>query len=286
MGYAGLTRLTLRVAVWLACATALAAPPQRICSVSLAGDEWLALLSPPERVVCVSTFADDPSLSNIVGFFPASAARRVARLEPVIGRMPDLVIAAPWNDQEFLRGLKRGGIASLMLEDVRSLEDIRAQALVLGARLGQTENARRVVAKLDADLMAIDRAVADLAPPAPRVLAVSHLVVAGTSTSVDALIRRAGAINVAAEAGISGHTQISLERLLALDPEWLLLGLDETPSQEALLAAYPQLSALRAVRDGHVVLMQPKWLTTVTPYLIEGVKDLFHRLHPGSTVGN
>ena len=77
-----------------------------------------------------------------------------------------------------------------------------------------------------------------------------------------------------------------LERLLALDPEWLLLGLDETPSQEALLVAYPQLSALRAVQDGHVVLMQPKWLTTVTPYLIEGVKDLFHRLHPGSTVGN
>lgn len=284
MGHTGLVRLSLRAAVWLACATALAAPPQRICSVSLAGDEWLALLSPLEHVVCVSSFADDSSLSNVAGLYPASVARRVARLEPVIGRMPDLVLAAPWNDQEFVRALQRGGIASLMLEDVRDFADIRAQALTLGARLEQLERARQVVEKLDAELVAIDRAVAGATPQAPRVLAMSHLVVAGSGTTVDALIRRAGAINVAAAAGLSGHTQVSLERLLSLDPEWLLLGLDETPSRERLLESYPQLIALRAVREGHVILMQPRWLTTVTPFLVEGVKDLVQRLYPGLTV--
>lgn len=284
MGHAGLARLCLRAAVWLVCATALAAPPQRICSVSLAGDEWLALLSPPERVVCVSTFADDASLSNVAGLYPASVARRVARLEPVIGRMPDLVLAAPWNDQEFVRALQRGGIASLILQDVRDFADIRAQALTLGARLEQLERAHQVVAKLDAELAAIDRAVAGARQRPPRVLAVSHLVVAGSGTTVDALIRRAGAINVAAAAGLAGHTQVSLERLLALDPEWLLLGLDETPSREGFLETYPQLSALRAVREGRVILMQPRGLTTVTPFLVEGVMELAQRLHPGLTV--
>lgn len=263
-----------------AVAAALPTPtPQRICSVSLAGDEWLQLLGVTARVVCVSTFADDPQLSNVAGRHAPSAARLVARVDPVVGRVPDLVLAAPWNDGEFLRALQRSGIPSLVLADVSSFDAIETEARRLGSRLGVEPAATAVIDAMRARLAAIDRALAGVASR-PRVLAVSHLVVAGRETSVDALIRRAGGLNAAAEAGLRGHTQVTVERLLSLDPDVLLLGLDESPSRDSLLAQYPQLRLLRAVRENRVVIMPPRLLTTVTPYLAEGAETLARALHP------
>ena len=72
-----------------------------------------------------------------------------------------------------------------------------------------------------------------------------------------------------------------MEAILGLDPDVLLLGFEPNASLEDVLDAYPHLASLRAVREGHVVLLPPRELTTVSPFLVDSAEELAERLHPG-----
>ncbi|UCF66735.1 MAG: ABC transporter substrate-binding protein [Acidobacteriota bacterium] len=254
--------------------------PQRICSVSLAGDELLSLLVDPERIVCLSAFADEAEISNAAGQFPSQIPRLTARIEPVLSQAPDFVLAAQWNDRGFLDLLGRAGIHAEILEEVHEFDGIRDQLIELGRKLGVSDRASEQVSAFDRKLEALDRALAGLTGYRPSVLAFSHLVVSGERTTVNALIRRAGGTNAAAALGVVGHRKLSLEQLLALDPDVLLLGFDPRESLEALLAAHPHLATTRAAREGRVIVLAPRYLTTVTPFLADGAWELARTLHP------
>ncbi|MBP7146509.1 MAG: ABC transporter substrate-binding protein [Acidobacteria bacterium] len=277
MGHLRLIALALLAAAAAPQPAPAAGPPRRICSVSLAGDELLHLLVPPERVACVSSFVDDREVSNVAGVYPPGVPRLTARIEPVLAARPDLVLAAPWNDAAFLDLLRRTGVRSVLLPAPSDFAGIRAQVIDLGRELGAPERAAEVAAEMDRTLGAVDRALAGLPDGSrPRVLSLAHLVVAGSGTTVDALITRAGGRNAAAE--ISGHRQLSIERILAFDPDVLLLvhGLD--PGQA--LEAYPLLRTTRAAREGRVIVMPARAVTTVTPFLARAADELARRLHP------
>jgi iron complex transport system substrate-binding protein len=277
-------RVLLLTLSLLAALPALAEPPQRICSVSLAGDELLALLVPKERVVCVSTLIDDAAMSNAADHFGPSVARLSARIEPVLARRPDLVLAAPWNRGGFLELLERADVRAAILRPAVDFDDIRASVRRVGWLTGTEARAGEVIARLDARLEQIDRRLRGVSPR-PRVLSFSHMIVAGSGTTVDTLIRRAGGRNAGAEAGLEGHAKVSIERLLTIDPDVLLLGFDADGSRERLFEAYPHLSALRAVREDRVIVLPPRQLTTVTPHLVDGVEALARALHPERMAG-
>ncbi len=271
----------IALVAWLAAGAGLAAaPPQRICSLSLAGDELLVLLVPPERLVCVSTFADDPELSNVAGRVPKTVPRLVGRIEPVLARQPDLVVVAPWNDASFVDLLGRSGVPTYVLPEADTFAEIRAALLDLGRRVGAESRAAEAASALDGRLAALDARLAGLGHR-PRVLSFSRLIVAGAGTTADALIARAGGVNAAAEIGLRGHKQVPLERIIALDPDWLLLGFDPGEDADTLLDAYPLLRATRAAREGRVVVLSPRLLTAVSPFLVEGAESLARTLHPG-----
>ncbi len=277
--WARAARLFAALATALAVLPAWGAAPQRMCSLSLAGDELLALLAPAGRVVCVSSLADDPLVSNVAGRYPKAIPRLAAQIEPVLATRPDLVIVAPWNQPGFAELLGRAGVAVFTLPEVQSFEDIAAATLALGRRVGESAKARSVVDDMNRRLEVLDRRVAE-ASARPRVLSFSHLIVAGAGTTVDALIRRAGARNAAAELDVVGHQQVPLERILLADPDWLLLGFDPGEKTETVLDAYPLLKTTRAAREGRVIVMSPRELTTVTPFLVDGAEALAQALHP------
>ncbi len=272
----------LAVALVSALVVARAAPPApgRICSVSLAGDELLALLVTPDRVVCVSRYADDPGLAACAGRWPATIPRLAANLEAVLARRPDLVVAAPWNRADFLRVLRHVDVPVFVLPDVRGFEDVRRALLDLGRAVGEPGKARRVVREMDAHLAALAHRLAGVRER-PRVLFFSHLVVAGAGTTIDEVIDRAGGRNAARELGIEGHRRVPLETILALDPDVLLLGKGGGESLEATLAEWPALRSLRAVREGRTCEVPGRLLTTVGPELARGAEAVARCLHPG-----
>lgn len=239
----------------------------------------LFLLVDPSRLACVSSFADDPELSNVAGRYPPAVPRLLAQSEPVLAARPDLIVAAPWNSRRFLDLLSALEVPSYVLDEGTDFQQIRAQLVALGGRIGAEARAAEAAAAMDRRLDALDRRLEGVTAR-PSVLAVSHLVVAGGGTTVDALIRRAGGRNLAAEKGITGHRKVTAERLVALDPDVLLLGLDSGETAEALLAEVPALGALRAAREGRIIELPPRLLTTVTPFLVDGAEALARGLHP------
>ncbi|MDH3283896.1 MAG: ABC transporter substrate-binding protein [Acidobacteriota bacterium] len=218
-------------------------------------------------------------MSNAVGHYPPDIPRLHARVEEVLSADPDLVLAAPWNDRGFLDLLTRSRIDTVVLDEVVDFAGIREQIVTLGRRLHEEARASEVVGRLDRRLAELDGAVGSVSER-PRVLSFSHSVVAGAATTVDALIRRAGGRNAAAELGVSGHKKITVEQLIALDPDLLLLGYDPGEDVEAVLDAYPHLKATRAAREKRVVVLPPRLLTTVTPHLVDGAIALARELHP------
>ena len=258
--------------------------PQRICSVSLAADEVLAMLVPAERVVCVTRFADDEASSNVVGHYPEETLRVTARIEPVLGQQPDLVLASPWNSAEFLGLLEKSGIEALVLGGMSSFAEIRRELVRLGEVLGESERAESLALDMDVRLARLAERVKD-AKKRPRVLSFSHLIVAGEGTSIDALIEAAGGINAGDELGLEGHQKVSMEAILGLDPDILLLGFEPSATLQNVLDAYPHLASLRAVRERRVILLAPRELTTVTPHLLDTAEQLSERLHPVKSTG-
>jgi iron complex transport system substrate-binding protein len=88
-------------------AAASAAAPQRIASLNLASDEVLAEIVPVQRLVAVTTAADNPEMSNVVGRFPSSITRfSKANLERLIALAPDLVVVSEYTDADFMRDRK------------------------------------------------------------------------------------------------------------------------------------------------------------------------------------
>jgi len=248
-------------------------PARRICSTSVAGDELLALLVSRSRVACVSTLVDDAETSNVAGRFPPAIARVPGRIEPVLAQRPDLVLVAPWNDPDFRELLARSSISSVALADVSSFEQIESETRRVAGLLGVEARGDAVIEQMQAKL-----AVLKAPERAPRILSFSHSIVAGSGTSVDALIRAAGGRNAAAEAGLSGHLKVTTERLLTLDPDVLLLGFPEDESLDRVIGAYPHLKYSRAVKEGMVIVIPPRLLTSVTPFLADGARFLNREL--------
>ena len=178
----------------------LPAPPRRIASAVLAGDEMLAALVASERVVSVTSYADNASLSAAAGAYPDSIHRNHGRIEELLALQPDLAVVASYNDAVTVRLLLRSGVAVVRLADASSFGGIGSAIRTLGAAVGESARAETLVLDMEGRIAAVQQRVA--ARPAPRVLyyAVGGFT-AGPGSLVDEMITLAGGRNVVRVAG-------------------------------------------------------------------------------------
>ncbi|HYT90517.1 MAG TPA: ABC transporter substrate-binding protein, partial [Gemmataceae bacterium] len=276
------------LSVWSGCtrsppsgdAPAGPASPRRIVSLTLATDEMLAELVPIERMAGVTQLADDPDISNIAGRYPASIPRlRDADPERVIALGPDLVCVAPYNTADALKLLERAGLSIYRNEALHSLDEIEAGVRKLGGRVGAAEAAERLVERMQTRRRALAQSLANLARR-PRVLFWSGGYTAGKRTTIDDVIREAGAVNVATELGLEGNVEIAPERVVAADPEIILEPRWAAYQGQGQIASHPILRQLQAVRKGRVLSIEGRYLSSLSQFAVEGVERLARRLHP------
>jgi iron complex transport system substrate-binding protein len=218
-------------------------PPRRVASINLSADEVLAEILPPQRLVAVTSFVDDPEMSNAVGRVPASVRRLPkADLEQLVALSPDLVVVSDYTDADFLKLLSRSGLRHHRMRGQDSLEGIRDAILELGRAVGAAPAARVLVARYDATLAELHRRLAGARRP--RVLYWSGGMTAGAGTAIGALIEAAGATNVGRELGLSGIEPPGTERALVADPDVILVG--TWPNALESVSRDPLLSRSRA----------------------------------------
>jgi iron complex transport system substrate-binding protein len=255
--------------------------PERIVSLTLGTDEILLELVDPSRIAALSTFADDPELSNIAEKAKAVEKRVIAGAEQVIALRPDLIFAASYSRPEFFTVMETVGLPVFKFEAFDTIGQILANVECVGLAVGEENKARSLADDARDRIAAVSEAVKG--QKRPSVLSMSYGFVAGENTTVDELIEIAGGQNYACEKGIEGHKEVSSEVLLAWDPDFLLLIAQD--KKGALAEDYPEslspaLAEMAPVKDDRIIWISGRLLSPVSHYIADGVEELATLLHP------
>ncbi len=255
-----------------------------IVSLSLPSDEILLSLVEPDALLAVSSFATDPTVSNVV-----DRSRRVGHTlrgtaEQVLALEPSVVFASSVHAPAEEALLARAGVHIERVGFVEGFEGIEANIRSVARVVDRVERGEELVAAMRAAVADVERRVRGR--DRPRVLLYqTGGYSAGRGTLFDQEVTLAGGINVASEAGIEGYASISVERAAALDPD-LLLTLDyraDARSRDVLgvpgVIATPGIATLRAAREGRVAALPPRAMMATSQYAADGVRALAVAMH-------
>jgi iron complex transport system substrate-binding protein len=260
-------------------ASARKAEAQRVVSLAPSTTEAMFAIGAGDRVVGRSRYCDWPPevarLPSVGGLEPD--------LEAVLLLRPDLVVGPrEAASSRLAEQLAARGIASWFppTESLASIDELLAG---LGDRTGHGSEARKVVADHTARELAIEHAVAgERRPTVLMVVDVAPIVVAGSSSYVGELIRRAGGTN-AVDAAPPWPT-LGLERVVELDPEVILDASGAAEDTTPITTRTPGWGVLRAVREGRVVPMHDSRVLRPGPRVVEGLAVLVRALHPHAAI--
>jgi iron complex transport system substrate-binding protein len=209
---------------WLSAAVVLATASQapaanlpRIVSMNVCSDQLLLSLADPGQILGLSRFSRDA--------WVAGDARRYPKLsggaEDVLVLKPDIVVASLFDKRSTRELLKAKGLHLAELSVPRTLDEVRDQIRELGDITGHADRATRQIARLDAALARARQAVADRHY---RVLPLSRRGwVVGSDGFVGSLLAETGLFNAAGDLGFSFGGFASLEAIVNLKPDLLLV---------------------------------------------------------------
>jgi iron complex transport system substrate-binding protein len=201
-------------------AAADAAELPRFASINLCTDQLLMALADPRQILGLSPYARDPARSWDVA--KASQFPRLSgEAEDVLLLQPDIVVAGRYTKRATRELLKEKGLRVVEFDAARSLDDVKAQLRRMGDLTGHPDRAAAEIGRLDA-AMARARGVAS--QNAFRVLAVSRRGwVSGADNLTTSLLSAVGLSNAGGELGLKAGGYASLEAIVALRPDFILV---------------------------------------------------------------
>jgi len=247
----------------------LAAPAQRIVSLSPAATELVFALGAGARLVGRTTWCDYPPAVLAV---PSVGDGLSPNIEAVAARRPDLVLLyrSPL-DQAASAQLAGLGIPAVVLQQDR-LEQLGHAARVVGALMGR----ERAGDSLAAALAAL------LARRAPRasvrvafVVWDTPPVVIGGGSYLDQLATLAGARNVFHDVG-GASASVGLETIATRDPDVIAVPRD-TARGETTPPAFirrPEWQAIRAIRARRLIYLRGSLFSWPSPRAEEAAAEL------------
>jgi iron complex transport system substrate-binding protein len=203
---------------WLAPAQAGGLP--RIASMNVCTDQLLVPLADPEQILGLSRFSRDAWQS-----FVADEARRFPALsggaEDILVIKPDIVVASLFDKRSTRELLRQNGLRLAEFAVPRNLDEVKAQIRRMGAIAGHPDRAAAEIARLDA---AIEKARQTAAEKRYRVLPLSRRgFVTGSDSLVSSLLDEIGLRNAAGDLGVGTGGFASLEAIVSLRPDFLLV---------------------------------------------------------------
>ena len=223
---------------------------QRIVSVDSNATEILLALGLADQIVA----ADVTSQSLLSPSVPDLGYHRSLSAEGILQYHPDWVIGSEhMAPPETLALLEKASLKLIKLNSPSSPTQLAENVSTLGKLLGREQQAIRVVEKIEA-----------LQAHFPSASRQDHRIVflldlgdrglsqAGKGTTADALIRLLGGTNISK---FAGYQSVSIEALLAINPDVILLGQreDQVLDSEAIRQQYPLLSHTLAGQQSRII---------------------------------
>jgi len=248
---------------------------QRIVSLAPSNTEILFALGLGDKVVGVTDYCDYPpeALNKTkVGEYATP------NIEKIVALNPDLILAGYGNPIEVVYtlaglGLTVFGIKTTDLDDL--LNDIRR----VGEITDKEVEAQALTSAMANRIQAVTNQTAEL-EQRPRVFYIvwggegSALWTAGSGTFIHELIEKAGGVNICQN--ITGYTTISIEDVLARDPEIIITS--ELSYDWALNAT--ELASTNASQSGRIYTCDDNLVQRPGPRLVEGLEWFAHYIQP------
>ena len=241
--------------------------------------ETIYALGLEDKLAGDTSFCDTPPAAKLK---PHVGSPQTPSLEAIVALHPDLVLATTSiNRAETVDALARLGIA-VYTSDPHTVRGMLDSIAGMADLMGASEQGAALVAQLQARLDAVHARIAEL--PLVHVLFVvweDPLITIGQNTFIADALRWAGAES--AIVAQQNWPQVSIEEVVRLQPEYIVLTSDHSESDAASelsgLRARPAWKALKAVEMGHVVVASDE-IDRPSPGLIGAIEQLARELHP------
>jgi iron complex transport system substrate-binding protein len=224
-------------------AVAQTAQPARVISLNMCTDQLLLDLAPPEQIAGLSPFAADTARS-----FMATRAGSLPILsgsaEEVMVLQPDLVVSGTFTKRATREFIRARGVNLEEFAPVRTLAETKRQITRFGEITGATAKAAARNAEIDAALAELRTAAS---AQKLRVLPLARRAwVSGSNSLMSELLTQAGLVNAAGELGIRTGGRTTLEQIVMLKPDAILISRDdgEAEDQGRALLLHPAIQLL------------------------------------------
>lgn len=260
----------------------LEGPAQRVVSIAPSNTEILFAIGAGDQVVGRDKFSDYPADTKNIA--DVGSIYESPNMELIVSLQPDLVLAAEINNPEQVKELEDLGLTVYHLNNPHTLEQMYGNLEIVAQLTGHEAETATLIDALRERVAAVDEKIAPISSR-PSVFYEldssdpSKPFTAGKDTFITLLIERAGGSNIAAD--LDSYPQMSLEQIVAADPNFIILG-DATwggVTPEAV-ASRPGWENLSAVRDGKVVPFDDNLVSRPGPRLVDGLEQLAKLLHP------
>ncbi len=252
--------------------------PQRILTVSLGHDEVTYALVPAQRVIAVGEFTKKDDYSNVA---------ELAQNLPVVTRdpervtsfNPDIVIASAFSKPELIASLNNVGILVIQTELNNHFDGRINDVLLMGYIYGEEERAIEFAAEITNRHKELSEFVKSKIGIKPRVISLvsfsDKIYTAGKDSTEGEIIEMAGAVNPASEAGLEHNPVISLESVIAMSPDVILVTQPEPSASEFIqeLRANKVLAEVPAIKNNRIYVAVPKYFTTLSFWNLRGAEE-------------
>lgn len=261
---------------------ALPAAPRRIVSLTPATTETLFALGAGDRVVATGDYDDYPPR---VKSLPHVASYSSVDVEKIVGLSPDLVIAGgnAFNPPEAISKLRELGVPVLVVY-AKDVAGVLADIDLVGQAIGQPAAATALTDGMRAQIEAIAAATAKLDHPRTfyELDATRDIYGPADDSFVAEMVRLAGGDPITT--GSTTVFSIPLEKLVAADPQVIVLGDANYGATAKDVASRPGWGGMTAVKTGAVRPVDDVVVTRPGPRLVEGLRDLALAIHPDASL--
>lgn len=239
--------------------------PQRIVSINLCADQLVLALADREQIAGLTKNATDTAMSG-----EAAKARGIPLLsnsaEQILAIEPDLIVGMPASRSAALAALPRQNYPLLDLATANSLDDIYASIRATAAAVGHPGRGAALIAQMQRELAGLPK------PGRGRVAAYYQRrgYMTGTGTLIDELMTRVGLVNLAARLGKPPLSQLSLEEMVAAEPDFLIVesATDVVTDQGSEMLHHP------ALRDIPRISLAQAWTVCGSPAYTQAARSM------------
>jgi iron complex transport system substrate-binding protein len=265
----------------------IAVEPDAIVSLQPAITETLFALGVGDRIVGKGSdfFLYPPAASAIPDVQAFDGTEVKVDVEKIVELTPDVVFAGgnfgtPPADIDRLRSL---GLPVVVVY-AATIDQVLGDIEMIGDAVGRSGEADAIAEELQAGFDAVSTAVSD--KPVPRVFyeldATGAFYGPADQSFLAEMIELAGADPITT--GSKDKFDISVERLLAEDPEVILLADAAFGVTPEAVAARPGWDVMTAVRNNDIRPIDDQTVTRPGPRLALGLKLLAETIHPDAAI--